>query len=194
MMNSSYAAAPPSLGLPPKPRSITSSSSSVGSSASHSMRKPSTKALILQQKQQNEEEQQRATLSRADTADDALLSRADPTAPHLTQFEVAAALRERSNSLAALESIRSHLPGNGHVMSVKATAKLKKEMDNAAKVVETFLSPKLLKDQSIPHELMAEAYGLVFITMYKVGFLFSGKIGKALSSRARREDGRRRVS
>ncbi|KAL4111560.1 hypothetical protein PRIC1_003238 [Phytophthora ramorum] len=177
MMNSSYAAAPPSLGLPPKPRSITSSSSSVGSSASHSMRKPSTKALILQQKQQNEEEQQRATLSRADTADDALLSRADPTTPHLTQVEVAAALRERSNSLAALESIRSHLPGNGHAMSVKATAKLKKEMDNAAKVVETFLSPKLLKDQSIPHELMAEAYGLVFITMYKVGFLFSGKIG-----------------
>ncbi|EGZ13902.1 hypothetical protein PHYSODRAFT_547294 [Phytophthora sojae] len=143
------------------------------------MRKPSTKALILQQKQQQEEQlQQRATLARADTADDALLSRAASEVPtRLTPEEAAAVLRERSNSLAVMESMRSHLPGNGHTMSVKATAKLKKEMDKAASVVESFLSPKLLKDQSIPHELLAEAYGLVFITMYKVGFLFSGKVG-----------------
>ncbi|RLN88880.1 hypothetical protein BBJ28_00018425 [Nothophytophthora sp. Chile5] len=73
--------------------------------------------------------------------------------------------------------MRSHFPGSDHTMDSKATSKLKKEMDNATKVVETFLSPKLLKDQSIPHELLVEAYGLVFITMYKVGFLFSGKIG-----------------
>ncbi|OWY99761.1 hypothetical protein PHMEG_00029183 [Phytophthora megakarya] len=138
------------------------------------MRKPSTKALILQQKLQ--EDQHRATLARADTADEMLLSRASEHTPHLTPEE-AAALRDRSNSLAVMESMRSHLPGNNHTMSVKATAKLKKEMDNAAQVVETFLSPKVLKDQSIPHELLAEAYGLVFVTMYKVGFLFSGKIG-----------------
>ncbi|KAG1698600.1 hypothetical protein DVH05_014558 [Phytophthora capsici] len=181
MMNSSYAA-PQSHNLPPsKSGSFTSSSSSVSSGRStsqrppHPMRKPSTKALILQHKQQ--EDQHRATLARADTADDAVLSRAtSEVAPRFTPEE-AAALRERSNSLAVMESMRSHLPGNGHTMSVKATAKLKKEMDNATRVVETFLSPKLLKDQSIPHELLAEAYGLVFITMYKVGFLFSGKVG-----------------
>ncbi|ETO73482.1 hypothetical protein F444_10578 [Phytophthora nicotianae P1976] len=182
MMNSSYAAPQSqSHGLPRSKPSSFSSSSSIGSSHSsqkppHPMRKPSTKALILQQKQQ--EDQQRATLARADTADDALLSRAtSETAPELTAEEAAAALRDRSNSLAVMESMRSHLPGNGHTMSVKATAKLKKEMANAAQVVETFLSPKLLKDQSIPHELLAEAYGLVFVTMYKVGFLLSGKIG-----------------
>lgn len=62
-------------------------------------------------------------------------------------------------------------------MSVKATAKLKKKMDDATQVVRTFLSPKLLKDQSIPYELLAEAYGLVFVTMYKAGFMFTGKIG-----------------
>ncbi|KAL3661903.1 hypothetical protein V7S43_013196 [Phytophthora oleae] len=183
MMNPTYAAPQPqSHNLPPsKSGSFTSSSSSISSGRStsqrppHPMRKPSTKALILQQK--HEEDQQRATLARADTADDALLSRAaSEVAPRFTPEE-AAALRERSNSLAVMESMRSHLPGNGHTMSVKATAKLKKEMDNAARVVETFLAPKLLKDQSIPHELLAEANGLVFITMYKVGFLFSGKIG-----------------
>lgn len=182
MLNSPYAAA----AVPPlsKPGSFTSSASSVASSNGsqrppHPMRKPSTKALILQQKQQQEEQlQQRATLARADTADDALLSRAASEVPtRLTPEEAAAVLRERSNSLAVMESMRSHLPGNGHTMSVKATAKLKKEMDKAASVVESFLSPKLLKDQSIPHELLAEAYGLVFITMYKVGFLFSGKVG-----------------
>ncbi|GMF27692.1 unnamed protein product [Phytophthora lilii] len=173
MMNSTYAASPlaPSPGLA-KPLAAACSSSA---RPPHPMRKPSTKALILQQKQQ--QEAQRATLSRADTADDALLSRATSEAPQLTPEEAAAALRERSNSLAVMDSMRSHLPGSGHTMSVKATAKLKKEMDNAARVVETFLSPKLLKDQSIPHELLAEAYGLVFVTMYKVGFLFSGKMG-----------------
>ena len=139
-------------------------------------RRPSTKALILQQKQLQEEQQ--LTLSRAETADDALLSQSvTESVPQLTREEEAAALRERSNSLAVLESMRSHLPGNGHVMSVKATGKLKKEMRKAARVVETILSPKLLKDQSIPHELLAEAYGLVFITMYKLGFLLSGKVG-----------------
>uniref|UniRef100_M4BJG6 Uncharacterized protein n=1 Tax=Hyaloperonospora arabidopsidis (strain Emoy2) TaxID=559515 RepID=M4BJG6_HYAAE len=141
-----------------------------------SMRRPSTKALILQQKQHQEEQQM--TLSRAETADDTLLSQSVTEGiPQLTPEEEAAAFRERSNSLAVLESMRSHLPGNGHIMSVKATAKLKKEMKSAVQVVETILSPKLLKDQSIPHELLAEAYGLVFITMYKLGFLLSGKIG-----------------
>ncbi|RQM16947.1 hypothetical protein DD237_001473 [Peronospora effusa] len=137
---------------------------------------PSTKALILQQKYQ--EEQQQLMLSRAATTNDELLCRTmKDVAPHLSLKEEAAAIRERSNSLAVLESMRSHLPDNGHMMSVKATAKLKKEMNKAVKVIETFFSPKLLKDQSIPHELLAEAYGLVFITMYKAGFLVSGKIG-----------------
>lgn len=62
-------------------------------------------------------------------------------------------------------------------MDTKSTGKLTKEIANAVKVVETFLSPKILKDQSIPEELLLEAYGLVFLTVYKVGFLFSGKIG-----------------
>ncbi|CEG37064.1 Uncharacterized conserved protein [Plasmopara halstedii] len=96
--------------------------------------------------------------------------------PHTTPEEAAAALRERSNSLAIMESMRVHSVTD-HTMSLKAKAKLKKEMDYAAQVVRTFLSPKLLKDQSIPHELLAEAYGLVFVTMYKAGFLFTGKIG-----------------
>jgi lipid-binding SYLF domain-containing protein len=64
-----------------------------------------------------------------------------------------------------------------HSMDAKTTAKLEKEMAHAAKVVDTFFSPKLLKDQSIPHELLVEAYGLVFLTVYKLGFLFSGKAG-----------------
>ncbi|KAG7385680.1 SH3 domain-containing YSC84-like protein 1 [Phytophthora boehmeriae] len=177
MMNSTYASSSP---VSPKAGSVSSTSSSSRSSSllSHPMRKPSTKAMILQQKHQ-QEEQHRATLARADTLDDALLSHSTEM-QHTSRApsqDAIAALRDRSNSLAVMESMRSHLPGNGHTMTVKATAKLKKEMDNAARVVESFLSPKLLKDQSIPHELLAEAYGLVFVTMYKVGFLFSGKVG-----------------
>ncbi|GLD95529.1 hypothetical protein PINS_up004206 [Pythium insidiosum] len=71
----------------------------------------------------------------------------------------------------------SSFPRVEHVMDEKSAAKLSKEIAKAVKVVETFLSPKLLKDQAIPRELLIEAYGLVFITVYKVGFLFSGKIG-----------------
>ncbi|POM77882.1 Hypothetical protein PHPALM_4665, partial [Phytophthora palmivora] len=132
MMNSTHA--PQSHGLPPsKPSSSTSQR------PPHPMRKPSTKALILQQKQQ--EEQRRATLARADTVDDTILSRAtSEVAPQLTPEE-AAALRDRSNSLAIMESMRSHLPGNSHTMSVKATAKLKKEIDKTARAVELLLSP-----------------------------------------------------
>ncbi|CAI5747095.1 unnamed protein product [Peronospora destructor] len=176
MMNSTSITAPTnSHGLP-----SPSLAAKRGSSALHHypqrIRQPSTKALILQQKYQ--EEQQQSMLSRAATTDEELLCRTmKDVGPHLSSKEEAAALRERSNSLAVLESMRSHLPGNGHMMSVKATAKLKKEMNKAVKVIETFLSPKLLKDQSIPHQLLAEAYGLVFITMYKAGLLFSGKIG-----------------
>ncbi|CAI5743454.1 unnamed protein product [Peronospora destructor] len=73
-------------------------------------------------------------------------------------------------------------------MSVKATAKLKKEMNKAVKVIETFLSQKLLKDQSIPHQLLAEAYGLVFITMYKAGLCFQARLERALSFLVRLED------
>lgn len=154
--------------------SEASTSSSSSSLRCHPMRKPSTKALILQQKQQ--EDARRASLARADTADSAMLQRAMDSS-RLSSAEAAAVLRERSNSLAVMQSMRSHMPGSGHAMGGKASTKMKKEMDNAAQVVETFLSPKLLKDQSIPHELLVEAYGLMFITMYKVGFLFSGKIG-----------------
>ncbi|KAI9917880.1 hypothetical protein PsorP6_012560 [Peronosclerospora sorghi] len=143
---------------------------------SYPTRKPSTKVLILQQKDQ--EEKKRATLARYDTTDDALLSRTTEGAtPPLSRHDVAAASLQRANSLAVMESMRSDVRDTGHVMSSKATAKLKKEMDTAIKVVEMFLSPKVIKDQSIPHDLLVEAYGLVFLTMFKVGFLVSGKLG-----------------
>ncbi|KAF4030133.1 hypothetical protein GN244_ATG18104 [Phytophthora infestans] len=116
MMNSSHASPHGQIhGLPrSKPSSFSSTPSSIGSSQSsqqapHPMRKPSTKALILQRKHQ--EDQQRATLARADTADDAVLSRAtSEVASQLAAEEAAAALRDRSNSLAVMESMRSHLP------------------------------------------------------------------------------------
>ncbi|CAI5743455.1 unnamed protein product [Peronospora destructor] len=55
-------------------------------------------------------------LSRAATTDEELLCRTmKDVGPHLSSKEEAAALRERSNSLAVLESMRSHLPGNGKI-------------------------------------------------------------------------------
>lgn len=158
---------------------------------------PSRKSFILQQQQQQQTTTtthasgSSAPLTRSDTADAnfftgfrdttvfdqpatrtaaaaSVSGAAGSSAPH------AAALRDRSNSWAPFGS---HHPGNDHVMDAASTSKLKKEMRNAVKVVETFFSPKLLKDQSIPEELLVEAYGLVFLTVYKVGFLFSGKIG-----------------
>lgn len=62
-------------------------------------------------------------------------------------------------------------------MKAKTSMKLQDEMNRAVHVVEEFLSPSLLKDSSIPMELITEAHGLVFLTIYKAGFLFTGKVG-----------------
>lgn len=157
-------------------------------------RLPSRKSFILQQQQQ-QQASARASLARSDTVEANFFSGFRDTTvfdpPSQQQGDVtrmnssasvsgansaphAAALRDRSNSWAVP---RSYFPGSEHSMDAKSTEKLKKEISNAVKVVETFLSPKVLKDQSIPEELLLEAYGLVFLTVYKVGFLFSGKIG-----------------
>ncbi|TDH70284.1 hypothetical protein CCR75_001622 [Bremia lactucae] len=162
-----------SLGLPlSHPKSVTSASRNSSKSLPRpplSNRMPSFKASILQQQPpRSNNETRRNYLENRATSE---------VAPHMTPEEAAVARQERSNSLAGMESLRSYVPGNGHTMNGKAIAKLKKEMDHATQVVKTFLSPKLLQDQSIPRELLAEAYGLMFITIYKIGFLFSAKIG-----------------
>lgn len=165
---------------------------------SHPTQLPSRKSFILQQQQQQQQSMAPAPavrpsggLTRSDTADanfftgfrdttvfdDAPATRTTAAASVSGAAAAPAAyphLRDRSNSWAPF---RSHHPGSDHLMDATSTGKLQKEMRNAVKVVETFFSPKLLKDQSIPGELLVEAYGLVFLTVYKVGFLFSGKIG-----------------
>lgn len=160
-------------------------------------RLPSRKSFILQQQQQQQQQAAaRAPVGRSDTADANFFSgfrdtkvfdspsqqrqsgvtrmTSSASVTGVTSAPHAAALRDRSNSWAVS---RSYFPGCEHTMDPKSTGKLKKEIANAVKVVETFLSPKMLKDQSIPEELLLEAYGLVFLTVYKVGFLFAGKIG-----------------
>lgn len=88
-------------------------------------------------------------------------------------------LRDRSHSWTVTTS--TQLPNSyalqSHVMDIKSKIKLQKEMNKAINVIQTFLSPALLKDQSIPRELLIEAQGLVFLTVYKVGFLLSGNFG-----------------
>lgn len=115
-----------------------------------------------------DQQHQQQRLRRADTADPSLM-RAPVGAPAASDL-----FRDRVNSWAPTNRAPVVAP---HSMDGKTSAKLQKEMANAAKVVDTFFSPKLLKDQSIPHELLVEANGLVFLTVYKVGFLFSGKVG-----------------
>ncbi|TMW69628.1 hypothetical protein Poli38472_001784 [Pythium oligandrum] len=94
---------------------------------------------------------------------------------------LAAAIRDRSQSWAVPSSnptvARAQTANRSHLIDEKASGKLQREVARAVKVVDTFLSPKLLKDQSIPKELLVEANGLVFLTVYKAGFFFSGKIG-----------------
>ncbi|KAJ0395017.1 hypothetical protein ATCC90586_002783 [Pythium insidiosum] len=126
---------------------------------------------------------QSSSNSQYEDSSGAAIPRAPSSLPHVSRaaFPHASTLRDRSNSWAVtsttMTSAASALPRAQHVMDDKSAAKLSKEITKAVKVVETFLSPKLLKDQAIPRELLIEAYGLVFITVYKVGFLFSGKIG-----------------
>lgn len=128
-------------------------------------RLPSRKSMIVAQPPPAS--QRPHTLARASTADPSVFTDAAAQAR-------AAWLRDRSNSWA----VPAHAPQTSeHVMGERAKEKLSKEMTNAVKVVETFFTPKMLRDQSIPQELLVEAYGLVFLTVYKVGFLFSGKIG-----------------
>jgi lipid-binding SYLF domain-containing protein len=150
-------------------------------------RRPSTKAMILQEQQQHQPQR----LQRADTADAAVFALHNPAAP--ASSRAVDLYRDRINSWAPGRSAQFPPPPPpsatrsmvvpptvavpAHSMDAKTTAKLEKEMAHAAKVVDTFFSPKLLKDQSIPHELLVEAYGLVFLTVYKLGFLFSGKAG-----------------
>jgi lipid-binding SYLF domain-containing protein len=83
-----------------------------------------------------------------------------------------------TNSWSVVRNERPVYPGSNHLMSAKACYKLEREIQKAVKVVTRFCNPKLLKDQVIPRELLIEAYGLVFLTVIKAGFVFSGKIGK----------------
>lgn len=149
-------------------------------------RLPSTKAMILSQQQQ-----QHQRLQRADTADAEVFSRHELLS--VGSSRSVDLYRDRINSWAPGRSTQFMPPPPSsatrsmvvtptttvpaHEMDAKTAAKMQREMATAAKVVDTFFSPKLLKDQSIPHELLVEAYGLVFLTVYKVGFLFSGKVG-----------------
>ena len=64
-----------------------------------------------------------------------------------------------------------------HAMSEKTKSKFQNEIRKAVDVVNRFINPKLLKDQSIPRELLLEAHGLMFLTVFKAGFLLSGKVG-----------------
>lgn len=52
------------------------------------------------------------------------------------------------------------------------------EISRAEAIVCDFFSPVLIHDQSISRELLHEAHGLLFISVYKAGFLFSAKFGK----------------
>ncbi|OQR93617.1 seryl-tRNA synthetase [Thraustotheca clavata] len=65
-----------------------------------------------------------------------------------------------------------------HIMDHKTEAQFAAEMKHALSIVDKFFGPSVLQDHSIPRELLMEAQGLVFLTVYKLGFLVSGKGGK----------------
>lgn len=64
-----------------------------------------------------------------------------------------------------------------HEMDAKTQKKFDSEIQSAVDVINRFFSPKLLKDQSIPRDLLLEAHGLMFLTVAKAGFLLAGKLG-----------------
>ena len=72
----------------------------------------------------------------------------------------------------------SSLHAPAHVMDHKTEAQFASEMKHALSIVDKFFGPSVLQDHSIPRELLMEAQGLVFLTIYKLGFLVSGKGGK----------------
>ncbi|KAG9411065.1 SH3 domain-containing YSC84-like protein 1 [Aphanomyces cochlioides] len=84
---------------------------------------------------------------------------------------------QRSESDVYIPSASSLPAPPAHVMDNKTEKQFAAEMRHALSVVDKFFGPSVLQDRSIPRELLMEAQGLVFLTVYKLGFLVSGKGG-----------------
>ncbi|GAB9475269.1 Sh3 domain-containing protein [Globisporangium polare] len=66
---------------------------------------------------------------------------------------------------------------------------LREEIRKAAYSVKNFMYQGVIKDQSIPLPLITQAKGIAFLTVIKVGFVFTGRVGTGLVV-ARLPDGR----
>ncbi|KAF1330490.1 Sh3 domain-containing protein, partial [Globisporangium splendens] len=66
---------------------------------------------------------------------------------------------------------------------------LREEIRKAAYSVKNFMYQGVIKDQSIPLPLITQAQGIAFLTVIKVGFVFTGRVGTGLVV-ARLPDGR----
>ncbi|KAF0683944.1 Aste57867_24025 [Aphanomyces stellatus] len=71
----------------------------------------------------------------------------------------------------------AHIEQPVHVMDHKTEKQFASEMRHALSIIDKFFGSSVLQDHSIPRELLMEAQGLVFLTVYKLGFLVSGKGG-----------------
>ncbi|ETV96143.1 hypothetical protein H310_10776 [Aphanomyces invadans] len=85
---------------------------------------------------------------------------------------------QRSESDVYLQTHHATLAQPTHVMDHKTEKQFAAEMRHALGIVDKFFGSSVLLDHSIPRELLLEAQGLVFLTVYKLGFLVSGKGGK----------------
>lgn len=62
----------------------------------------------------------------------------------------------------------------------EAVTTMKGAIESATKTMEEFFSPKQDADKQIPLKLLENAHGLVFLTVAKAGFIWTGKIGTGL--------------
>ena len=70
--------------------------------------------------------------------------------------------------------------GNRRYFNRPVCFSMEEEIKKAAYSVRNFAAQGLIKDRSIPLPLLQRAKGLAFITVFKAGFVFSGRFGTGL--------------
>ncbi|KAF0700684.1 Aste57867_8862 [Aphanomyces stellatus] len=89
-----------------------------------------------------------------------------------------AILRETASNAVQPNSINE--AGSKRFLNSPYSFTLREEVRKAAYSVKNFMLDGLIKDQSIPLPLLTNAQGIAFLTVLKVGFVVTGRLGTGL--------------
>ncbi len=87
----------------------------------------------------------------------------------------------RQNNSKANATLRFDKDSSDRYLNIPISRKLETDIRKAAYTLYNFMAEKHVNEIGlIPHELLKNAKGIVFVTLLKAGFLFTGRVGTGL--------------